>query len=74
MNRIADVHVSPLEQFVRDYVEARDGMWDEIEPQVYDLLLGPEMLQVAFDPEALPEHPQVATGDPRLAADRSAAV
>jgi hypothetical protein len=40
-------HLSPLEQFTRDYVEAR----------VYDVLLGPDMLRVAFDPEALPEHP-----------------
>jgi hypothetical protein len=67
--------LSPLEQFVRDYVEARDGAWDEIEPQVYDLLLGPDMLQVAFDPEALPEHPQAqlaSLGSPvldRLLAD-----
>jgi len=60
MSRIADdsLTISPLESFVRDYVEAREGVWDEIEPQVYDLLLGTEMLQVAFDPEALPEHPQ----------------
>jgi hypothetical protein len=28
MNRIADVHQSPLEQFLRDYVTARDGEWD----------------------------------------------
>jgi hypothetical protein len=57
--------VSPLEAFVRDYVEATDGVWDEIEPQVYDLLLpagGPgeearEVVRIAFDPEALPEHP-----------------
>src|SRR5665213_1853411 len=34
--------ISPLEQFVRDYVEARNGVWDEVEPQVYDLLIGPE--------------------------------
>lgn len=59
MTRMAQnsLTVSPLETFVRDYVEARDGVWDEIEPQVYDLLMGSEMLQVAFDPEALPEHP-----------------
>jgi len=49
---------SPLEQFVRDYVEAREGAWEEIEPQVYDLLIGSEMVEIAFDPEALPEHPQ----------------
>jgi len=50
--------LSPLESFVRDYVEARDGVWDEIEPQVYDLLVGPEITRIAFDPEALPEHPR----------------
>jgi hypothetical protein len=49
---------SPLEQFVRDFVEAVDGAWDEIEPQVYDLLTETELLQVTFDPEALPEHPR----------------
>jgi hypothetical protein len=61
---------SPLEQFLRDYVEAADGVWDEIEPQVYDLMLPPAaddtpggqgepaVLRLTFDPEALPEHPQ----------------
>jgi hypothetical protein len=48
---------SPLEQFVREYVEAVDGAWEEIEPQVYELLTDTELLQVTFDPEALPEHP-----------------
>jgi hypothetical protein len=60
---------SPLEDFIRDYVETIGGVWDEIEPQVYDLLLPGDgsavalgadargMLRVAFDPEALPEHP-----------------
>ena len=48
-----------LEQFLRDYTEAADGVWDEIEPQVYDVLW-PEQaqpLRLTFDPEALPEHP-----------------
>src|SRR6266850_5792747 len=56
---------SPLETFVRDYVEATGGDWDEVEPQVYDVLLpvggagaeGREIVRIAFDPEALPEHP-----------------
>ena len=66
----AAVH-SPLEAFVRDYVDVTGGVWDELEPQVYDLLLpaegagaqtprsvdGREIVRVAFDPEALPEHP-----------------
>lgn len=58
--------ISNLESFVRDYVEVTGGVWDEIEPQVYDLLLPGagdadsqrEILRVAFDPEALPEHPR----------------
>ena len=55
---------SPLERFVRDYAEAVGGVCDEVEPQVYDLMLpplagGPEpgIVRVAFDPEAIPEHP-----------------
>ncbi len=49
----------PLEQFLTDYVGAISGLVDEIEPQVYDVLLpdGDKPLRVAFDPEALPEHP-----------------
>lgn len=69
MARIVQESISPLEQFVRDYVEARNGAWDEIEPQVYDLLIGADIIQVAFDPEALPEHPnaQLASlGSPLL--------
>lgn len=48
-----------LEQFLRDYTEAADGVWDEIEPQVYDVLWPdqPQPLRLTFDPEALPEHP-----------------
>src|SRR5437870_4596648 len=55
-----------LEEFVRDYVETIGGAWDEVEPQVYDLLLPVrhgrglwegEELRVTFDPEAVPEHP-----------------
>jgi hypothetical protein len=55
---------SPLEEFLRDYAEVSGGMWDEIEPQVYDLMLPcqaaagePEIVRLAFDPEAIPEHP-----------------
>ncbi|MBI5302120.1 MAG: hypothetical protein HY868_08290 [Chloroflexi bacterium] len=49
----------PLEQFLIEYVDAVGGLADEIEPQVYDVLT-PEAdkpLRVAFDPDALPEHP-----------------
>ena len=53
--------VSPLEGFLRDYLETIDGAWDEVESQVYDVLLpegdGSEVLRLAFDPEAIPEHP-----------------
>jgi hypothetical protein len=55
---------APLEAFLRDYVETTGGVWDEVEPQVYDLMLAegggagePEMVRLAFDPEAIPEHP-----------------
>lgn len=49
--------LAPLEQFVREYVELSGGVWDEIEPQVYDLLIDDEPVRITFDPEALPEHP-----------------
>jgi len=60
---------SPLEQFVRDYVDVTGGVWDEIEPQVYDVIVPtaedarssaaePALIRLTFDPEALPEHPR----------------
>ena len=58
----------PLEEFLIDYVDAVGGVADEIEPQVFDVLMpavgdpafsswaeAPQ--RIAFDPEALPEHP-----------------
>ncbi len=69
MSRLIEQTLSPLEQFVRDYAEARGGAWDQIEPRVYDLLIGSEITRVAFDPEALPEHPQAqlaSLGSPLL--------
>jgi hypothetical protein len=57
---------SPLEAFLRDYADVAGGVWDEVEPQVYDLMLPAsggrdaeeaEIVRVAFDPEAIPEHP-----------------
>lgn len=60
---------SVLEDFVLDYAEATGGAWDEVEPQVYDLLLptsasstrldaeANQVVRVAFDPEAIAEHP-----------------
>src|SRR5579864_6106344 len=60
----ADVQASPLEAFLRSYLDTVGGVWDEVEPQVYDVLLPDavaepdgRMIRVAFDPEALPEHP-----------------
>jgi hypothetical protein len=62
----ADTHTptepdSPLEAFLRDYAEVVGGLWEEVEPQVYDLMLPDDgeaaVVRVAFDPEALPEHP-----------------
>jgi hypothetical protein len=63
---VTDTLASPLEDFMRSYLEGTGGVWDEIEPQVYDVLVPPvdgagvdgEQLRVAFDPEALPEHPE----------------
>jgi hypothetical protein len=55
---------SPLEVFLRGYAEVSGGLWDEIEPQVYDLMLPgraaavePEIVRLVFDPEAIAEHP-----------------
>lgn len=70
--RITEIdELPPLERFVRDYAEAAGGAWEEVEPQVYDLLLpedAPErdtggVVRIAFDPEAIPDHPgaQLAT-------------
>ncbi len=59
MAMMDEQHRSPLEQFFRDYVETNGGLWDEVEPQVYDVLWGSaeEPQRVTFDSEALPEHP-----------------
>ncbi len=63
-----------LETFVLRYLEQAGGVWDEVEPQVYDLLL-PDVLErelggrVTFDPEALQDHPAaqlLAFGNPAL--------
>ena len=35
----ASTAASPLELFVRSYVETTGGAWDEVEPQVYDLVV-----------------------------------
>jgi hypothetical protein len=65
---------SALEAFFLRYIEHAGGIWDEIEPQLYDLLL-PDSLEnvlgsrVTFDPEALQDYPTVqlmAFGNPAL--------
>jgi hypothetical protein len=62
MEMAAAEPASPLETFMRDYLETAGGVWDEIEPQVYDVLLPDTgsvggVQRIVFDPEALPEHP-----------------
>jgi hypothetical protein len=64
----SDVGGSPLETFLKQYLDLTGGVWDEIEPQVYDVALpdgadvptgrdsASGILRLAFDPEALPEH------------------
>lgn len=58
----------PLEQFLIDYVDAVGGLADEIEPQVFDVLMpdagdpafsawAETPQRIALDPDALPEHP-----------------
>jgi hypothetical protein len=49
----------PLESFLIEYVDTIGGLADEIEPQVYDVLMPDAELpqRIAFDPDALPEHP-----------------
>ena len=65
---LADAH-SPLETFLRDYADTSGGLWEEVEPQVYDLMFPPgagdlaaaagaDVVRVAFDPEALAEYPE----------------
>lgn len=61
--------LSPLEAFLRRYLETSGGVWDEVEPQVYDVMLpagaavpagranADGIVRLAFEPEALPEYP-----------------
>lgn len=63
--------LSVLEAFLRESVTAAGGLWDEMEPQVYDVLWpdADEPVRLTFDPEALPEHPAaqlVTFGSPVL--------
>jgi hypothetical protein len=71
----------PLEKFLLDYFDIVGGAWQAAEPQVYDVMLPraladqigvaapEEMLRLAFDPEALADHPGahlMAFGNPML--------
>jgi hypothetical protein len=58
----AEHPASPLEAFVATYLDTVGGAWDEVEPQVYDVLLpadtaGAGLARITFDPEALPDYP-----------------
>src|SRR5580698_1358417 len=69
MDTGTEAGLSPLELFIREYLDKTGGVWEEVEPQLYDVVLpeGAELpagrgsengiLKLAFDPEALPEHP-----------------
>ena len=43
-----------LEDLLRDYVESSGGAWDEVEPQVYDLLLPASPSESRFDSHPIP--------------------
>ncbi len=60
-----------LEAFLRESLDAVGGVWEEVEPQVYDVLWpdADEPVRLTFDPDALPEHPAahlVTFGSPVL--------
>ena len=70
----------PLESFILSYLNTEDIPWENVKPQVYDVLLSQELSTVlahgsqtdltrfCFDPEAL-QHPGsqfLALGDPAL--------
>src|SRR5258708_513820 len=57
--------VSPLEGFLREYLETVGGAWDEVESEVYDVLLPAEvagggMPRLTLAPAAPPQHPRAA--------------
>lgn len=62
---MADTTPTPLEAFLLDYIEQAGGMWDRVEPQVYDVVvpedaLGEEysrdVVRLVLDPEAVSDH------------------
>nr|MDQ3398921.1 hypothetical protein [Deinococcota bacterium] len=73
------MNLTPLEHFVGSYLEQVGGVWEALEPQLYLSLLPSEVarrlelareeLLLAFDPEALEDHPEaqfIALGNPLL--------
>jgi hypothetical protein len=75
------VETSPLEEFLLEYVEAAGGVWQAVEPQVYDAMLPPGVeesiglattagvFRFTLDPEALADYPSaqlMAFGNPLL--------
>jgi hypothetical protein len=75
------VATSPLEEFLLDYMEVAGGVWQAVEPQVYEALLpaavehaigvaaSDGVLRFTLDPEALPDYPTaqlMAFGNPLL--------
>jgi len=63
------VATSPLEEFLLEYVEVAGGLWQAVEPQVYDAMLPAAVEQTiglttsegvfrfTLDPEAVPDYP-----------------
>lgn len=49
MNTLNESTRAPLETFLRDFVDQCGGVWDEIEPQVYDVLLPSEAASGELD-------------------------
>ncbi len=75
------METSPLEEFLLEYIEVAGGLWQAVEPQVYDAMLpaaGEQAIGVAasagvfrftLDPEAVPDYPTaqlMAFGNPLL--------
>jgi hypothetical protein len=75
------VATSPLEEFLLEYVEAAGGLWQAVEPQVYDAMLpaaveqaiglaaSEGMFRFTLDPEAMPDYATaqlMAFGNPLL--------
>lgn len=75
------MEASPLEKFLLEYVEAVGGLWQTVEPQVYDAMVSPavaaalglaapdDVFRFTLDPEAIADYPTaqlMAFGNPLL--------